>query len=175
MGPELSRGQASDWHTDRQTDRHTHTHTDAGNDNTRRPKLASGKNWKIDWRKICNSRIIERYLGNHSQSFPVKYITKVLSTTFRWKGKTYSYTFVILCILWMTLYVIFRRDQNFLQCIVCIAKSEAIMCISWAVGYLRYIMLCYCSGAVFQTHKLWGRINWSTCKALFLWISHSWA
>ena len=39
-GTELSRGQASDWHTDRQT----HTHTDAGNDNTRRPKLASGKN-----------------------------------------------------------------------------------------------------------------------------------
>ena len=33
-GPELSRGQASDWHTD------IHTHTDAGNDNTRRPKLA---------------------------------------------------------------------------------------------------------------------------------------
>ena len=28
---ELSRGQTSDWHTDR------HTHTDAGNDNTRRP------------------------------------------------------------------------------------------------------------------------------------------
>ena len=25
-GPELSSGQASDWHTDRQTDRHTHTH-----------------------------------------------------------------------------------------------------------------------------------------------------
>ena len=41
-GPELSHGQASDWHTDRQADRHTHT--DAGNDNTRRPKLASGKN-----------------------------------------------------------------------------------------------------------------------------------
>ena len=41
-GPELSRGQASDWHTYRQTDRHTHT--DAGNDNTGRPKLASGKN-----------------------------------------------------------------------------------------------------------------------------------
>ena len=34
-GPELSRRQASDWHT--------HRHTDAGNDNTRRPKLASGK------------------------------------------------------------------------------------------------------------------------------------
>ena len=40
--PELSCGHASDWHTDRQTDRHTHT--DIGNDNTRRPKLASGKN-----------------------------------------------------------------------------------------------------------------------------------
>ena len=38
-GSELSRGQANDWHTDRQTD----THTDAVNDNTRRPKLASGK------------------------------------------------------------------------------------------------------------------------------------
>ena len=40
MGHELSRGQTYDWHTDR----HTHTQTDAGNDNTRRPKLASGKN-----------------------------------------------------------------------------------------------------------------------------------
>ena len=40
-GPELSRGQASDWHTE------THTHRDAGNDNTRRPKLASGKNEAI--------------------------------------------------------------------------------------------------------------------------------
>ena len=39
-GLELSCGQASNWHTDRKTD----THTDAGNDNTRRPKLASGKN-----------------------------------------------------------------------------------------------------------------------------------
>ena len=38
-GLELSRGQASDWHTD--------WHTDAGNDNTRRPKLASGKKWNF--------------------------------------------------------------------------------------------------------------------------------
>ena len=29
---------------DGHTDTHTHTHTHAGNDNTRRPKLASGKN-----------------------------------------------------------------------------------------------------------------------------------
>ena len=36
-GDELSRGQARDWRTD------GHTQTDAGNDNTRRPKLASGK------------------------------------------------------------------------------------------------------------------------------------
>ena len=35
-GPELSRGQASYWQTDR------HRHTDAGNNNTRRPKLVSG-------------------------------------------------------------------------------------------------------------------------------------
>ena len=46
-GEELSRGQTRDWQTDRQTDRQTDTHTDAGNDNTRRPKLASGKKWKI--------------------------------------------------------------------------------------------------------------------------------
>ena len=39
-GDELSRGQARDW----RTDGHTHRQTDAGNDNTRRPKLASGKN-----------------------------------------------------------------------------------------------------------------------------------
>ena len=39
-GPELSRGQASNWHTDRQT------LTDAGNDNTRWPKLASVKKLK---------------------------------------------------------------------------------------------------------------------------------
>ena len=36
---ELSHGQAHDW----RTHRHTHIHTHAGNDNTRRPKLASGK------------------------------------------------------------------------------------------------------------------------------------
>ena len=39
-GLELSRGQASDWHTDW----HTHGHTDTGNDNTRRSKLALCKN-----------------------------------------------------------------------------------------------------------------------------------
>ena len=45
-GPELSHGQATDWHrlTHTRTHTHTHTHTDACNDNTRRPKLASGKN-----------------------------------------------------------------------------------------------------------------------------------
>ena len=32
-----------DGHTDTHT--YTHTHTHAGNDNTRRPKLASGKNY----------------------------------------------------------------------------------------------------------------------------------
>ena len=42
-GPELSRGQASDWRTDWHTHTRTHPHTDADDDNTRRPKLASGK------------------------------------------------------------------------------------------------------------------------------------
>ena len=41
-GPKLSRGQASDYCTQ------THTQTDAGNDNTRRPKLASGKKEPLD-------------------------------------------------------------------------------------------------------------------------------
>ena len=44
-GDELSRGQARDWHTDG----HTHTQTDAGNDNTRRPILASGKKSSVKW------------------------------------------------------------------------------------------------------------------------------
>ena len=43
-GDELSRGQASAYRTHRRTDGRTHRQTDAGNDNTRRPKLASGKN-----------------------------------------------------------------------------------------------------------------------------------
>ena len=40
---ELSCGQARDW----RTDGHTRRQTDAGNDNTRRPILASGKKWTI--------------------------------------------------------------------------------------------------------------------------------
>ena len=43
-GDELSRGQACDYRTHGRTD----TQTDAGNDNTGRPKLASGKNAAID-------------------------------------------------------------------------------------------------------------------------------
>ena len=43
MGHKLSHRQALGWHTHRHTCRHTHT--DAGNDNNRRPKLASGKNY----------------------------------------------------------------------------------------------------------------------------------
>ena len=43
-GVELSRGQASTYRT--QTDGRTHRQTDAGNDNTRRPKLASGQKHK---------------------------------------------------------------------------------------------------------------------------------
>ena len=50
-GVELSRGQASDYRTHGRTD----TQTDAGNDNTRRPKLASGKNYI--WRNYYTRNI----------------------------------------------------------------------------------------------------------------------
>ena len=61
-GHELSRGQARDWHTDG----HTHTQTDAGNDNTRRPILASGKKvWQTD--RQTDGRTDRRTDGlNHS-------------------------------------------------------------------------------------------------------------
>ena len=55
-GDELSRGQASAYRTNRRTDGltdwRTHRPTDAGNDNTRRPKLASGK--KLDTRTVTH-------------------------------------------------------------------------------------------------------------------------
>ena len=35
---------------------HAHTHTHAGNDNTRRPKLASGKKGS-NWNTLCNNEI----------------------------------------------------------------------------------------------------------------------
>ena len=47
---ELSHGQAHDW----RTHTHTHTHTHAGNDNTRRPKLASGKKHRFG---LCDKQI----------------------------------------------------------------------------------------------------------------------
>ena len=43
-GDEISRGQARAYPTPRRTDGRTQRQTDAGNDNTRSPKLASGKN-----------------------------------------------------------------------------------------------------------------------------------
>ena len=50
----LLRGQASDWHTDW----HTHRHTDAGNNKTRKPKLASGKNEVVQWNKYHHQAIM---------------------------------------------------------------------------------------------------------------------
>ena len=48
---ELSCGQARDWHTHTHghTNSRTHKQTDAGNDNARRPKLASGKKTTNMW------------------------------------------------------------------------------------------------------------------------------
>ena len=52
---ELSCGQAHDWHT--HTDTRTHGHTDTGNDNTRRPKLASGKKRGFDWQHTTEEHL----------------------------------------------------------------------------------------------------------------------
>ena len=53
-GHELSRGQARDW----RTDGHTHRQTDAGNDNTGRPILASGKKvWQTNGR-TCDGNFV---------------------------------------------------------------------------------------------------------------------
>ena len=84
-GPQLSRGQASDWHTDRQTDRQTHTHTDAGNDNTRRPKLASGKNLNIH--KIMSDFVIlyGAYCEHFGENWPNLQYT-VLWLILMWRG-----------------------------------------------------------------------------------------
>ena len=58
-GDELSRGQTW-WRTDWRTD----GRTDAGNDNTRRPILASGKNWWVFCWMFCQSQ-----LGQGSPSY----------------------------------------------------------------------------------------------------------
>ena len=85
-GHELSRGQARDWRTDGRT----HTQTDAGNDNTRRPILASGnksyiigiwniselswwlrndvpkpRGWRFHSRKLCRMKNIHWNLFPH--------------------------------------------------------------------------------------------------------------
>ena len=55
-GHELSHGQARDWRTDGRT----HTQTDAGNDNTRRPILASGKNYILGFERLLQSFVINQ-------------------------------------------------------------------------------------------------------------------
>ena len=61
---ELSHGQTHDWRTHRQTDGHTH----AGNDNTWRPKLASGKKGQchllITWLHIALETVVNAGWGN---------------------------------------------------------------------------------------------------------------
>ena len=61
-GDELSRGQARDW----RTDGHTHRQTDAGNDNTRRPKLASGKKESKQLINWCQWFFTSEYITLHS-------------------------------------------------------------------------------------------------------------
>ena len=65
-GDELSHGQASDYRTHGWTDGWTDTQTDAGNDNTRRPKLASGKNiTELLFREAGNCSYIQYIIRSH--------------------------------------------------------------------------------------------------------------
>ena len=65
-GDKLSRGQSSDWRTHRRT----HRQTDAGNDNTQRPKLASGKNYRASF--YATSNVVPS--GNSNRSYSPKTI-----------------------------------------------------------------------------------------------------
>ena len=71
-GNELSRGQASDYRTHGRTD----TQTDAGNDNTRRPKLASGKNSTNSYKHF----FAENYTGHVFTSTDVLIYCKSTNT-----------------------------------------------------------------------------------------------
>ena len=65
-GDELLRGQASDYRIHGRTDWRTDTQTDAGNDNTRRPKLASGKNiTELLFREAGNCSYIQYIIRSH--------------------------------------------------------------------------------------------------------------
>ena len=64
-GVELSRGQASAYRAHRRTDGRTHRQTDAGNDNTRRPKLASGKK---GWSQLVGP--LHHELSNFRRNYP---------------------------------------------------------------------------------------------------------
>ena len=75
-GPELSRGQARDWHTNGHTHTHGHTHKGVGDDNTRRPKLASGKKANVIHIWLIHSVCI---LLEYSRKHEVGKIIKVTS------------------------------------------------------------------------------------------------
>ena len=76
-GDELSRGQASAYRIHRRTDGRTHRQTDAGIDNTRRPKLASGKKYnhsryayKQQWTNIdTEGYMLIKFYSKHKLSF----------------------------------------------------------------------------------------------------------
>ena len=85
---ELSRRQGSDWHT--HTHGHTDRHTEAGDDNTRRPKLASGKNAVILISAHYSSdqfefKLLQRFIQNlhwvHSTGCPPGHMGKNRSST----------------------------------------------------------------------------------------------
>ena len=69
MGHKLSRGEAKGWHTNGQS----HTQTDAGDDNTRRPQLASVKNFGLLLRALSiniKRRIFTTRIVQHLSPWP---------------------------------------------------------------------------------------------------------
>ena len=59
MSYELSCGQVRGWHTQTHTHTQTHRPTDAGDDNARKPKLASGKNQYVSGWSIAAHCILD--------------------------------------------------------------------------------------------------------------------
>ena len=76
---ELSHGQAHDWRTHRHTHIHTHTHT--GNDNTRRPKLASGNKYQVLF--LLSTSPLRRLCLCHGKVWIILWICKELRILFQ--------------------------------------------------------------------------------------------
>ena len=102
-GPELSRGQASHWHTDSHTHTDTQTHTDAGDDKTQRSILASDKNGLRNYHNAKISNWVNMGIFNELRCWFFK-VSKVLPqwmciTNKRSINETFFYSLCKPCLL----------------------------------------------------------------------------